>query len=112
MMLQIVKIAISVGMITGASWLAGKKPGLAGFLVALPLTSLLTLSLNYLEYRDPQRLWEFGRSIAVAVPISLLFFVPFFLVPKERASFLLAMGLGLGALALGYLLHRSIFGEN
>jgi hypothetical protein len=112
MMLQVAKIAISVAMITGASWLAGKKPGLAGFLVALPLTSLLTLSMNYLEYRDPQRLWEFGRSIAVAVPLSLLFFLPFFVIPKEKASYVLAMALGIGALGLGYLVHRQIFGES
>jgi hypothetical protein len=106
MTLQLIKIAISVAMITSMSWLAGKKPGLAGFLIALPVTSLLTLSLNYLEYRDPQKLWEFGRSIALAVPISLLFFLPYFVIPKEKASYPWAMALGLGALAVGYGVHR------
>lgn len=112
MTIQLVKIIISVTMITAMSWLAGKKPGLAGFLIALPTSSLLVLSLNYMEYRDPQKLWEFGRSIAVAIPLSLLFFLPYFVIPKEKASYALAMGVGLGALALGYLVHRHFFPES
>lgn len=47
-----VKVGIAAGVITFASWLAGKKPELAGFIIALPIASLIALVFSYMEHKD------------------------------------------------------------
>ncbi|MBI3999480.1 MAG: hypothetical protein HY351_02595, partial [Candidatus Omnitrophica bacterium] len=48
----LVKLLISSLIIAFVSWLAGKQSILAGFVVALPLVSMLAILFSYLEYRD------------------------------------------------------------
>src|SRR5690606_4868662 len=43
----VAKVLISACLIAFASWLSNKKPELAGFIIALPLTSLLALGFSY-----------------------------------------------------------------
>jgi hypothetical protein len=47
-----------------------------------------------------------ARSILVALPISVLFFLPFLM--RDRFSFWGAYALGCALLPVGYLLHRAI----
>ena len=108
-MLFIIKILISAGLIAFASWLAGKNPHLAGFIVALPLTSVLTLFWTYWQYRDMEKINELAVSILAAVPLSLLFFLPFVLNRWFKINFLLTMILGLTFLLGAYILHSSFF---
>lgn len=105
----IAKIFIAAGWISGVSWLAGKRPQLAGFLTALPLTTLIALALNHLEYRDSELSSQFAKSIFLAVPITLAFFVPFLLAPKTNQPFWLNYSLGIGLLTLAYFVHRHFF---
>lgn len=107
--LFVLKIIISSLLIAGASSLAGKKPLLAGFLIALPLTSILGLCWSYVEYRDMEKINQFAVSIVVAVPLSLLFFLPFFLNRWLKLSFIPTMIFGLGLLYVAYLIHHFFF---
>jgi len=75
-MFFIFKIIFSGLLIALASWLAGKKPVLAGFIIALPLMSMLSIVFTYAEYRDMAKVNQFATSILVAVPLSLAFFIP------------------------------------
>ncbi len=102
------KIMLSAGVIAFASWLAGKKPELAGFIIALPLATLLVLPLNYAEYQDADTAVRFARSILVAVPLSLTFFIPFLFAEKIPGGFWALYGLGLCCLTASYFLHRFI----
>ena len=73
-----------------ASWLSGKKPELAGFIIALPLTSIIVLAFSYAEHKNIETSITFAKSIAIGVPISYLFFIPFFLnkqLAYQLASF-------------------------
>ena len=101
-MLFWIKVFISSFIIAGASHLAGKKPVLAGFILALPLVSILSLVLAYWEHRDMQKVNEFAISILAAVPLSLLFFVPFVANRWLKLNFLFSMSLGFVCLALAY----------
>jgi hypothetical protein len=47
-----------------------------------------------------------ARSILVALPITLLFFVPFLM--RDRFSFWGAYALGCALLPVGYLVHRAV----
>lgn len=110
-MLFAFKLAFSAAVIAFASWLSGKKPELAGFIIALPLVTLLVLPFSYLEYQDAEKSVTFAKSIFVGVPLSLLFFVPFLLAQKLEWGFWSLYGAGLILLVAGYAMHRLIMNQ-
>jgi hypothetical protein len=107
----LLKVVVAALVISFTSWLSGKRPELAGFLVALPFTTLLTLAFSFAEYRDARTSVAFARSIFAAVPLSLLFFVPFLFAEKLRWGFWQLYGAGLGLLVVAYFVHRAIMGK-
>lgn len=107
-MFFVVKVLISGVIVALASWLAGRKPVLAGFIVAIPIISILSIFWSYLEYRDMAKINQFAVTILVAVPISLSFFVPFVLNRWLKFGFLPTMVFALGLLALIYYVSSSI----
>ncbi|HLD56083.1 MAG TPA: DUF3147 family protein [Candidatus Omnitrophota bacterium] len=108
-MFFLTKIIISGVVIAFASWLAGRQSILAGFVVALPLVSMLAILFSYLEYRDMDKINQFAVSIFAAVPLSLLFFVPFLLNKWFKMNFVLTYLSAIGLLAAAYLIHQLIF---
>lgn len=105
----LLKIFISGLIIAFASWLAGRNTTLAGFIVALPLISILSILWSYAEYRDMNKINQFATSILVAVPLSLTFFIPFVLNKWLKMNFSLTFLLGIGLLAVAYFIHSLIF---
>jgi len=90
------------------AWLAQKKPALAGFIIALPIASMLALLFTYAETKDSAATITFAKSILTAVPISYLFFLPFFFSEKLKIDFIGTYVLGLILLVLGYFIHQFI----
>ena len=107
-MLFISKTIIAALLISFVSWLSGKKLALAGFITALPLTTLLALAFSHLQYKDPTQSVEYAKSIFVAIPVSLLFFVPFLLANKLQLSFWTCYIGGIILLGVGYFIHQYI----
>lgn len=103
------KVLIASVVISVSSSLAAKRPALAGFLVALPLSSLLALALGYVEVGDTARAAAFARSIFWAVPLTLTFFVPFLFAERLKLPFWGLYALGLVLLTASYFLHRRLF---
>lgn len=97
---------VSALVIGVAAWLSRRHPSTAGFLIALPLATMLVLPLAYLQHRDAASVFDMARSILVALPITLLFFVPFLL--RDRFSFWGAYALGCALLPVGYFVHRAV----
>ncbi|MCA9406382.1 MAG: hypothetical protein KC684_07590 [Candidatus Omnitrophica bacterium] len=108
-MLFFIKILISAILIAFASWLAGKRPILAGFIIALPLASMLALIFAYFEHHDMVKINKFAVSILVAVPLSLTFFIPFLLNKWIKLNFVYSFLSGLVLLAIAYFIHSAIF---
>ena len=105
----VLKILLSASIIAGISWYAGKNPPLAGFLIALPIVSVLAISFSYFQYRDMEKINQFASSIVVSIPLSLLFFVPFIINRWMKWAFIPSILLGFGLIFLGYLIHTRIF---
>ena len=103
-----IKTLLAGLIIAYASWLSGRKPILAGFIVALPLVSMISILLSYLEYKDMSKINQFAISIVVAVPLSLSFFVPFILNRWLKLGFWPTYLLAIGFVGLAYLLHSWI----
>ena len=108
-MFFIFKIIISGVIIAYASWLAGRRPVLAGFIIALPLMSILSILFTYIQYRDMEKMNQFALSILVAVPLSLTFFIPFVLNRWLHLSFWLTYSCALGCVTLAYFAHHFLF---
>ncbi|HYD16918.1 MAG TPA: hypothetical protein VEF76_00400 [Patescibacteria group bacterium] len=104
----VVKIAISACVIAFASWLANKRPDLAGFIIALPISTLLVLAFNYAEFKEPETSTAFALSILTAIPLSLLFFVPFLLAKKFPMPFWGLYAAGVALIVAGYVIHAYI----
>ena len=100
-----IKILISACVISFASWLSHKKPELAGFIIALPLGTLLVLLFSYAEYQDSAASVKFAKSILAAIPMSLLFFIPFLFADKIPVGFWGLYILGVAFLVIGYCAH-------
>jgi hypothetical protein len=105
MWLAIGKVVLAAITISFVSWLSGKKAGLAGFLTALPLTTLLALAFSHLEWKDQAQSVEYAKSVFLAIPVSLLFFVPFFFAQKFNLSFWMCYSAGVFLLGVGYFIH-------
>ena len=108
-MLYAVKILIAAAVIAFCSGLAGKKPILAGFITALPLVSILAITLAYFEHRDMAKINLYALSIMTAVPLSLTFFLPFFLNKWLHMNCIVTLMIGLLMLFLAYKVHGLIF---
>ncbi len=106
-MVFVLKVFISGLIIAIASWLAGKKPVMAGFLVAIPLVSMLSIAISYFEYKDMEKINQFAVSIFLAVPLSLSFFIPFVLNRWLKMNFTATYLLGLVSVAFVYLIFNS-----
>jgi hypothetical protein len=105
----IVKTILSALIIAFASWLSGRKPVLAGFIIALPLMSMLAILFSYLEYRDMNKVNQFADSILVAVPLSLTFFIPFILNKWLKMGFVPTYLLAIACVFIAFFLHQFIF---
>ncbi|MFT6791595.1 MAG: hypothetical protein ACJA04_000799 [Cellvibrionaceae bacterium] len=108
MLFTIIKVTIAVFVIAFASWLVGKKPEMAGFITALPLVSIFAIAFAYMEHQNISIISQYAKSIIVAVPISWLFFAPFFFTEKFDFGFWPSWVLGLVLLVCGYFLHQWI----
>jgi len=106
----VVKMLVTAAVVAFTSWLSGRSPGLAGFLVALPVTSMLVLPFSHAEYADPAVSFRFARGIFFAIPLSLTFFLPFLLAERLGLGFWQAYAGGCALLVVSYLLHRAIVG--
>ena len=108
MILFITKVVGAALMIAFTSWLSGQNPKLAGFIIALPLVSLIAIAFSYYEHNDIEKTLLFTKSILVAVPVSYLFFLPFFFAKSLNMNFLMIYGAGIGLLIIGFFIHKYI----
>lgn len=107
----LMKVVLSASIIAFSSWLAGRKPALAGFILALPISSLLALAFTHAQFQDAAKTVTFARSIFLSVPLSLTFFVPFLFADRLRFSFWGLYFSGIALLAVSFGVHRVISRE-
>jgi len=59
-----------------------------------------------LEYKDFEKTIIFSKNILIAIPLSVTFFIPFFLAKMLGLNFWFTYSLGLLILFLAYILHK------
>ena len=78
----------------------------AGWIIALPISSMLALLFAQAEHRDSAKSIEFARSILVSIPLSLVFFVPFLFAERLRLGFPALYGSGVALVTVAYFVQR------
>jgi len=106
--LFVAKTLFSALLIAGLSSLGTRFPVLAGYLVALPLTTILVLSFTYAQTGDGGHVSKLALSVLSAIPISLLFFVPFLFYSRFKGSYWFYLLAGVALLYAGFFVHRAI----
>jgi len=101
-----VNIAITSIVLTTVLWLSRTSPVLAGFVLSLPISTLLVLPLAQLQNGDAGNTVMLAKSIFAGVPLTLTFFLPFLFVEKFRLSFWSAYGCGVLFLVISYFAHK------
>jgi uncharacterized membrane protein (GlpM family) len=107
----LLNVGISACLISFVVWLSKTNPLLSGFIVSLPLTTLITLAISNSQSQDSQNTLLLAKSIFVGVPSTLLFFVPFLLANRLKLSFWTSYATGLALLACSFGIHRFITSE-
>jgi hypothetical protein len=110
MMRFTINLTVSVVVILGATWLSKRQPTTAGFVAALPITTMLVLLLGRMggaRFEDQAR---FAQSLLVAIPLSATFLIPFVVAPRMGWSFWASFIAGVLLLCAGYAVHRWLFG--
>jgi len=98
--LIIAKVLVSALVIAVATEVAKRDSFWGALLIALPLVSILAMTWLYVDTRDNALLTQFAKDIFVLVPVSLVFFLPFWLEKKTQFGFVANMLLGLALLAV------------
>lgn len=101
-MTQVFQIVFSALILTFAAWLSKKNPEAAGFLIALPLATMIVLPFSYWTHGSSENSVRLAQQVLRAVPISLTFFLPFAAADRLNLGFWQAYGLGLLALVATY----------
>jgi hypothetical protein len=104
----VINVVLSALVIGVAAWLSGRFPRAAGFLVSLPLATMLVLPMAHLQHKDAEKTVEFAKSILIAVPVVMLFLLPFILAVRFGLSFWLSYFLACFWLIPAFFLHRSL----
>jgi hypothetical protein len=102
----LINVVLSALVIGVAAWLSDRFPRAAGFIVALPLATLLVLPMAHLQHRDPENTVEFAKSIFIAVPVVMLFLLPFILAVRFGLSFWFSYFVAWLWLIPAFFLHR------
>ena len=105
-MIFILKALLAGSIIALSSWLAGQNPRMAGFIIALPIASLIAIAFVHFEHNNVEKTILYGKSILVAVPISYLFFLPFFFAKQFNMNFWMIYGTGILLITLGFFIHK------
>jgi hypothetical protein len=106
----LVNLAASAFVITFATCLSKRYPATAGFVTALPITTMLVLILGYVDGVNGEQRTSFARSLMVALALSVSFLIPFAVGPRLGLGFWASFTAGLALLGAGYLAHRFILG--
>jgi len=104
----IFNMLLAASVVGVASWLARRFPVTAGFIVALPLNTLLVLPLSYVQHGESGNTMVLAKSIFTAVPVTLAFFLPFLFAGKLGLSFWQAYALACLTLGVGFFAHRAV----
>lgn len=102
----VANIALTSTLLSLVLWLSKTNPNLGGFILSLPVSTLIVLALSKIQNGDVGNTFTLAKSIFVGVPSTLLFFVPFLVADKLKISFWSSYLIGFVLLGVSYGIHK------
>ncbi|RYZ83139.1 MAG: DUF3147 family protein [Proteobacteria bacterium] len=109
-MFIIIKVLVTSLIIVGASELSKRWSFASTLLLALPLTSLLTLLWVFFETKDAGKVSQISWGVFWLVPPSLIFFPVLSLSLDRGISFPMALVFGAVAALITYIIYAKLLG--
>src|SRR3990167_7112781 len=81
------------------------NPRLGGFIVSLPISTLIVLAMSRFQTGSAGNTMELAKSIFIAIPSTLTFFIPFLLADRLKLDFWACYGIGFLLLTLSFFVH-------
>lgn len=107
----ILKILLSLAVITAATAVSRRTPSLGGLIATMPLTGLLVTAWVYIDSGgDRAAMTGFARGALFGVLPSLGFFLVAWLCFRSGLGLAASLVLGMAAWLLGAALHRVLLG--
>ena len=76
--------------------------------VLLHQLTAASIVFSFLEHKNTENTVIFAKSILIGVPVSYLFFLPFFFAKNLNMNFWLIYLIGIALLVIGYFVHKYI----
>lgn len=92
--LLLLRTIIAAVVIVAATEFGRRSPRLGGFILSLPLVSMLAMLMSWFRDHDIVAVSRFARETLVFVVCGLPFFVPLAFAPQLGLGFWAAMGAG------------------
>ncbi len=106
----IFNVFLSATVISVVLWVSKSNPSIGGFIISLPLSTLIILAFSKIQNPETQASSDLAKSIFVGVPSTLVFFIPFLLADKLKLSFWTCYISGILLLSVGFFIHRYLIG--
>ena len=106
-----INVILTSAILSFVLWLSKSNPVLGGFIVSLPLSTLIVLALSKMQNAETGNAYILAKSIFVAIPATLVFFVPFLLAEKLKISFWTSYVSGFLLLSVSFFVHKWIMGN-
>jgi hypothetical protein len=95
MWLLIGKALLTGSTVVAVSEIAGRMPRLGGFLLSLPLISIIAFIMTWSISPKPEVINNLAQEMLILIPLTLIFYVPFLFVNQINFSFWMALVLGI-----------------
>ncbi|MBC7658265.1 MAG: DUF3147 family protein [Chitinophagaceae bacterium] len=109
-MYVVIKVLLTALIIVSASELAKRWDFVSTLLLALPFTSLLAILWIYFETKDLTKVSQLSWGVFWLVPPSLVFFPVLSLLLDRGCAFPLALGAGILAAVVSYIIYAKLLG--
>jgi hypothetical protein len=102
------KLLLTSSLILAASEVAKRSAWLGAILISLPLSSILALSLLWIETEDPQKVIDLSKGIAFLVLPSMAFFGILIGLLKFGHSYWVSLFGSIACMALVFFLYSKV----
>lgn len=101
-------VVLTTTILSLVLWISKSNPVLGGFVVSLPISTLIVLAISRIQNGESGNTFILAKSIFIAVPSTLVFFIPFLVADKFKLSFWTSYSVGFALLIVSFFTHKYI----
>lgn len=104
-------VVLTTAILSFVLWISKTNPVLGGFVVSLPISTLIVLAISRIQNGDTGNNFILAKSIFIAIPSTLVFFIPFLVADKFKLSFWASYSIGFALLIVSFFTHKWVMDQ-